>query len=177
MSNAIDPGKGDDISTRTPMPGDIAARIIQRVAELPDRNSPEDWPDAMLVTGEELQFIIGEEIVPLAEETMRLYRELGASKENLRFMGDQLDTAIAERDDLRSRLASAEVARIEAMNESSVMVEDVETAERIADTMRDLVDDMTTEVQRLRVRTARAFWGAVVTVGLLAGMQLWRAWA
>lgn len=142
MSNAIDPGKGDDISTRTPMPGDIAARIIQRVAELPDRNSPEDWPDAMLVTGEELQFIIGEEIVPLAEETMRLYRELGAAKANLRFVDEER-----------------------------------ETAERIADTMRDLVDDMTTEVQRLRVRTARAFWGSVVAVGLLAGMQLWRALA
>mgnify|MGYP000881337878 CR=1 FL=1 len=127
----IDPGKGA-----------IAARIIQRVAELPDRNSPEDWPDAMLVTGEELQFIIGEEIAPLAEETMRLYRELGASKANLRFVDEER-----------------------------------ETAERIADTMRDLVDDMTTEVQRLRVRTARAFWGAVVAVGLLAGMQLWRAWA
>jgi len=32
----------------------IAAAVCQRVAELPDRNSPEDWPEAMLVTGQEL---------------------------------------------------------------------------------------------------------------------------
>ncbi|MGQ8878779.1 hypothetical protein ACUTR7_14820 [Delftia sp. NA_296.1] len=32
----------------------IAEAVCQRVAELPDRNSPEDWPEAMLVTGTEL---------------------------------------------------------------------------------------------------------------------------
>lgn len=32
--------------------------IIQDVAELPDRDSPEDWPEAMLVTGEELRIIL-----------------------------------------------------------------------------------------------------------------------
>lgn len=32
----------------------IAAAVCQRVAELPDRNSPEDWPEAMLVTGAEM---------------------------------------------------------------------------------------------------------------------------
>ena len=33
-------------------------RVVQDVAELSDRNSPEDWPEAMLVTGEELRAII-----------------------------------------------------------------------------------------------------------------------
>lgn len=32
--------------------------VIQDVAELPDRTSPEYWPDAMIVTGEELEEIL-----------------------------------------------------------------------------------------------------------------------
>lgn len=36
----------------------IIDEIVVNVAELPDRNSPDDWPDAMLVTGEELTEII-----------------------------------------------------------------------------------------------------------------------
>ena len=32
--------------------------VLRDVAELPDRNSPEDWPEAMLVTGAELRQII-----------------------------------------------------------------------------------------------------------------------
>ena len=32
--------------------------VLRDVAELPDRNSPEDWPEAMLVTGDELRQII-----------------------------------------------------------------------------------------------------------------------
>lgn len=39
-----------------------ADRIIQRVAELPDRTSPDDWPEAMLVTSEELRDIIEDEL-------------------------------------------------------------------------------------------------------------------
>jgi hypothetical protein len=38
------------------------ARIVGRVAELPDRCSPEEWPEAMLVTGDELAAIVREEI-------------------------------------------------------------------------------------------------------------------
>ncbi len=34
--------------------------VIQRVAELPDRTSPDDWPDAMLVTAPELETILSE---------------------------------------------------------------------------------------------------------------------
>ncbi len=32
--------------------------VIRDVAELPDRTSPEDWPDAMIVTGDELEEIL-----------------------------------------------------------------------------------------------------------------------
>lgn len=32
--------------------------VIRDVAELPDRTSPEDWPEAMLVTADELRMIL-----------------------------------------------------------------------------------------------------------------------
>jgi hypothetical protein len=32
--------------------------IVQDVSELPDRSSPDDWPEAMLVTSDELRRII-----------------------------------------------------------------------------------------------------------------------
>lgn len=38
--------------------GAIAALIVRDVAELPDRNSPEGWPEAMLVTADELASIV-----------------------------------------------------------------------------------------------------------------------
>jgi hypothetical protein len=37
--------------------------VIRDVAELPDRNSPEDWPEAMLVTSNELRAIISDRLV------------------------------------------------------------------------------------------------------------------
>lgn len=40
----------------------MRARIVRRVAELPDRTSPDDWPDAMLVTADELATILSEEL-------------------------------------------------------------------------------------------------------------------
>lgn len=39
---------------------DLAAAVCRAVAELPDRNSPADWPEAMLVTHDELQKIVTE---------------------------------------------------------------------------------------------------------------------
>ncbi|MFE1574185.1 hypothetical protein ACFIQG_20600 [Comamonas odontotermitis] len=36
----------------------MADQICQRVAELPDRDSPADWPEAMLVTSDELRNIV-----------------------------------------------------------------------------------------------------------------------
>lgn len=46
-------------------------RIVQEVAELPDRTSPDDWPEAMLVTADELRAIVNEHIASalLASET------------------------------------------------------------------------------------------------------------
>ena len=38
--------------------GNIIDMIIRDIAELPDRTSPEDWPDAMIVTAEELEDIL-----------------------------------------------------------------------------------------------------------------------
>lgn len=35
-----------------------ADAIVRAVAELPDRTSPEDWPEVMLVTADELHSII-----------------------------------------------------------------------------------------------------------------------
>lgn len=40
----------------------LADRIVLDVCELPDRTSPEDWPEAMLVTGEELHLLVFEEM-------------------------------------------------------------------------------------------------------------------
>lgn len=40
----------------------IAQSVAVRVAGLPDRTSPDDWPEAMLVTGEELHLIVMDEI-------------------------------------------------------------------------------------------------------------------
>ena len=42
----------------TATPATIASIICQAVAELPDRDSPPDWPEAMLVTHDELQQIV-----------------------------------------------------------------------------------------------------------------------
>lgn len=36
----------------------LAEQIVREVAELPDRTSPDDWPEAMLVTGDELLAIV-----------------------------------------------------------------------------------------------------------------------
>lgn len=49
-------------SVNVPQQGraDFIKRIVQGVAEMPDRDSPEDQPEMMLVTGEELRVIIAE---------------------------------------------------------------------------------------------------------------------
>jgi hypothetical protein len=36
----------------------MVSEIVREVAELPDRDSPEDWPEAMLVTAAELTEIL-----------------------------------------------------------------------------------------------------------------------
>lgn len=42
---------------------EIAATVCQRVSELDDRSSPEEWPEAMSVTGVELLTIVRESII------------------------------------------------------------------------------------------------------------------
>ena len=37
---------------------ELITAIIQDIAELPDRTSPDDWPEAMLVTSDELYRIL-----------------------------------------------------------------------------------------------------------------------
>ena len=37
---------------------EIAALVCREVGELPDRTSPEGWPEAMLVTHDELHAIV-----------------------------------------------------------------------------------------------------------------------
>jgi hypothetical protein len=49
-------------------------RVIQRVAELPDRTSPDDWPDAMLVTAEELRDILESELAAPADRTVAKFK-------------------------------------------------------------------------------------------------------
>ena len=41
----------------------IATSARQRVAELSDRDSPADWPESMLVTGDELHMIVREAVI------------------------------------------------------------------------------------------------------------------
>jgi hypothetical protein len=59
---------------------DVVREIVQDVAELPDRTSPDDWPDAMLVTGDELFDIVHSRIeqalaaicnLPLSDEPVK----------------------------------------------------------------------------------------------------------
>lgn len=45
-------------TTGAEMPAEAIEEICRAVAELPDRNSPEDWPEAMLVTHDELAEIV-----------------------------------------------------------------------------------------------------------------------
>lgn len=37
---------------------EVVEEILRGVAELPDRTSPDDWPEAMLVTHDELESIV-----------------------------------------------------------------------------------------------------------------------
>lgn len=50
------------IGNSTPDLDRIINLIVRDVAELPDRTSPEDWPEAMLVTDHELRGILRERL-------------------------------------------------------------------------------------------------------------------
>ncbi|WP_230680954.1 hypothetical protein [Paracidovorax cattleyae] len=54
----------------------IALDVCRQVAELPDRNSPEHWPQAMLVTADELHMIVREAIAATPTKEAELRAEL-----------------------------------------------------------------------------------------------------
>lgn len=58
----------------------VIMRIVQNVCELPDRTSPDDQPEMMLVSGEELDAIIRDELVQMFYPTVTADRidEIGA---------------------------------------------------------------------------------------------------
>lgn len=64
----------------------LAIEIVQRVAELPDRTSPDDWPEAMLVTSDELRTIVTEALLR-AEPPPERHRCVGCG---LRWEGPSL---------------------------------------------------------------------------------------
>lgn len=49
----------------------LTERVLRRVAELPDRTSPDDWPEAMLVTHDELERILREELAAPSDTSKR----------------------------------------------------------------------------------------------------------
>lgn len=51
---------------------DVVEAIVRDVAELPDRNSPEDWPEAMLVTADELTGILRDRLAQPQTEDWRI---------------------------------------------------------------------------------------------------------
>lgn len=54
----------------------LVTHIVQRVAELPDRTSPDDQPDMMLVTSQELYDILADALaaLPTTEDDARIAR-------------------------------------------------------------------------------------------------------
>lgn len=50
--------------------------IVRDVAELPDRTSPEEWPEAMIVTDEELRDILTERIGDLSRRAAGIKRDV-----------------------------------------------------------------------------------------------------
>jgi hypothetical protein len=71
----------------TPRDGDaerLADEIVREVCELPDRTSPDDQPDALMVTWQELRTIIIRELEPVLEARDAALREALAEIDRLR---------------------------------------------------------------------------------------------
>lgn len=66
-------------------------RIVGAVAELPDRTSPDDWPDVMLVTADELRAIVSAEIDALLVPPAPWAWEWVAEKSNDWAVGQAFD--------------------------------------------------------------------------------------
>ncbi len=77
---------------------EVAETVCRDVAELPDRTSPEDWPEAMLVTADELQLIVAREITEaLSEIGWTPIEGDGAMTKELRSVLEKVRHAIATR--------------------------------------------------------------------------------
>lgn len=55
---------------------ELIETIIQDVAELPDRSSPEDWPEALILTGEELEEILIQNLADSFEYIQKAAEEI-----------------------------------------------------------------------------------------------------
>lgn len=63
----------------------LADEFVRDVCELPDRTSPEDWPEAMLITGEELhEMLLAFARSVAADAREEALREAVAAAENER---------------------------------------------------------------------------------------------
>ncbi len=88
----------------------LEARIIQRVAELPDRSSPDDWPEAMLVTSEELRGILADEL-----NALRVPPELTNLRERIERL-PAYETSVIGQMLLTSRLGGGWILRAEVLD-------------------------------------------------------------
>jgi len=115
-----DPTAGEDVVPPKPAAPSKARewreRVIQRVAELPDRASPDDWPEAMLVTADELREILEGEEGELAEaeaDRDAAIRESGELRVTIQESGARIMELERERDEARAQLRDAEAAKHE----------------------------------------------------------------
>lgn len=83
---------------RDPESGIVSARrgetvydqIVRDVAELPDRSSPDNWPEAMLVTGNELRAILTQRL-GVAGEPVDARDAVTALRNLLNALQDEVD--------------------------------------------------------------------------------------
>lgn len=77
---------------------DQLVEVIQRVADLPDRTSPDDWPEAMLVTADELSAILLQDVyAPLLARLSQLTSERDEALKAMRVeLDDETPQTVAE---------------------------------------------------------------------------------
>lgn len=75
---------------------ELVSSIIRDVAELPDRNSPEDWPEAMLVTSYELRVILDRHLESLSSQLAELDKLASAISRDCNNTALERNEALAE---------------------------------------------------------------------------------
>lgn len=99
-TDATDPAAVDEVA------GLISA-IVRDVAELPDRTSPADRPEMMLVDAEELSIILERHLATaLAETREKREREEAAYQHDIESCRKSLNGEVEESERLRAELAS-----------------------------------------------------------------------